>query len=106
HIDGYEYYARLRRNIEKHGLPQFNRFLADLQMSGSPDALIEQTVERVRLLDAGGVINALSFGGMPAEQARRNFTTYVEQVLPRLRAIDRFRDICAPGGIALAEART
>ncbi len=95
-VNGYEYYAGLRRNITKHGLPKFNRFLADLQMGGTPDALIELTVDRVRALDAGGVVNVLSFGGMPVEVARRNFETYAEQVLPRLRAIDPHRGICQP----------
>ncbi len=96
HINGYEYYAGLRRNIEKHGLGQFNRFLADLQMGGTPDELVEQTVERVRALDAGGVINVLGFGGMSAEVARRNVEVYSQQVLLRLRNIDTHRDICIP----------
>jgi hypothetical protein len=96
HVNGYEYYAGLRRNIEKHGLTRFNRFLADLQMGGTPDALVEQTVERVRALDAGGVVNILGFGGMTADVAQRNFATYAEHVLPQLQEIDTFRDICAP----------
>jgi alkanesulfonate monooxygenase SsuD/methylene tetrahydromethanopterin reductase-like flavin-dependent oxidoreductase (luciferase family) len=97
HINGYEYYAGLRANIVKHGLPKFNRFLADLQMSGTPDAFVEQTVERVRALDAGGVLNVLSFGGMPPEVARRNYDVFTEQVLPKLRGIDPHREICVAG---------
>lgn len=93
-VNGYEYYAGLRRNIEKHGLPKFNRFLADLQMGGTPDALIDETVARVRALDAGGVVNVLGFGGMPQDVAQRNFDTYAEHVLPALRGIDPGRDIC------------
>jgi alkanesulfonate monooxygenase SsuD/methylene tetrahydromethanopterin reductase-like flavin-dependent oxidoreductase (luciferase family) len=96
HVNGYEYYAGLRRNIEKHGLPKFNRFLADLQMGGTPEELVEQTVERVRALDAGGVVNLFGFGGMPQEVAQRGYDVYTEQVLPRLREIDPHRDICAP----------
>jgi hypothetical protein len=98
HIPGYEYYAGLRRNIEKHGVAKFNRFLADLQMGGTPEALLEQTVDRVRALDAGGVINVFGFGGMPAEAAQRNLDTYVDHVLPTLLGTDTFRDICAPTG--------
>ena len=96
-INGYEYYAGLRRNIEKHGLATFNRFLADLQMGGTPEELVEQTTERVRELDAGGVVNVLGFGGMPQEVAERNFASYAEHVLPKLRAIDPHREICQPG---------
>ena len=94
-MQGYEYYAGLRRNIEKHGLPKFNRFLADLQMSGTPAELVEQTVDRVRALDAGGVVNLFQFGGMPQEIAERSLRIYAEQVLPQLQAIDPFRAIGA-----------
>ncbi|WP_051342720.1 LLM class flavin-dependent oxidoreductase [Pseudonocardia spinosispora] len=96
HINGYEYYAGLRANITKHGLDRFNRFLADLQMGGTPDELVDQTVERVRALGAGGVVNIFGFGGMPQAVAQRTYDVYTEQVLPRLRGIDTFRDICAP----------
>jgi hypothetical protein len=103
-VNGYEYYAGLRRNIEKHGLGTFNRFLADLQMSGTPDVLVDSTVDRVRALGAGGVINVLSFAGMPAEVARRNFEIYVTSVLPRLRSIDADREIgiVEPENVALS----
>jgi hypothetical protein len=67
-------------------------------MGGTTEGLLEQTVDRVRALDAGGVINVFGFGGMPAEVAQRNLDTYVEHVLPKLLATDTFRDICAPNG--------
>jgi alkanesulfonate monooxygenase SsuD/methylene tetrahydromethanopterin reductase-like flavin-dependent oxidoreductase (luciferase family) len=96
HVNGYEYYAGLRRNINKHGLPAFNKFLADLQIGGTPDEVVEQTVDRVRALGAGGVLNVLNPGPMPQDVARRCFDTYVDQVLPKLRNIDTHREICAP----------
>jgi len=95
-VNGYEYYAGLRRNIQKHGLPTFTQFLADLQMAGTPDEMVEQTVERARALNAGGVVNIFDFGGMPFEVSRRNVEVYADQVLPRLHEIDTFRDICKP----------
>lgn len=90
---GYEYYAGLRKNIEKHGVQQFNRFLADLQIWGTPDQVVEQTVDRVRELDCGGVINVLSMGGMPPEVSQENFETFATKVLPRLKEIDPDRQI-------------
>jgi alkanesulfonate monooxygenase SsuD/methylene tetrahydromethanopterin reductase-like flavin-dependent oxidoreductase (luciferase family) len=96
HVNGYEYYAGLRRNIEKHGLARFNRFLADLQIGGTPDEVVDATVDRVRALGAGGVVNVLGFGGMTGEESRHTFETYARDVLPRLAAIDPERDICAP----------
>jgi len=93
HINGYEYYAELRLKIEKYGLPQFNQFLADLQMGGTPDELVDQTVERVRALGAGGVVNIFGFGGMSQEIAQKTYDTYIEHVLPKLRDIDPHRDV-------------
>lgn len=96
-VNGYEYYAGLNRNIEKHGVEAFTKFLADLQLSGTPEELVEATVDRVRELDAGGVINVLSFGGMPEPVARANAELYAREVLPRLKAIDPGRDIARHG---------
>jgi len=101
-VPGYEYYAGLRRNIEKHGLDTFSRFLADLQMSGTPSELVDMTTERVRALDAGGVVNVFGFGGMPSDDAKKNMDTYARHVLPKLREIDTFRDLCVP----IASSRT
>jgi len=36
-IKGYEYYGGLSTNINKHGVDAFVNFLADLQISGTPD---------------------------------------------------------------------
>jgi alkanesulfonate monooxygenase SsuD/methylene tetrahydromethanopterin reductase-like flavin-dependent oxidoreductase (luciferase family) len=92
-IPGYEYYARLREGIEKRGLDTFVRFLAELQITGTPEEVVEQTIERVRLLDAGGVINVFSFGGMPSEIAQASLELYTDQVLPRLQEFEPERQI-------------
>lgn len=92
-VNGYEYYAGISRNIEKHGVTKFNKFLADLQMSGTPEELLEQTVERVRMLDAGGVINVFGFGGMPGDVAKEQTQLYAAEVLPKLKAVDPERNI-------------
>ena len=34
----------MRRNINKHGLPAFNKFLADLQIGGTPDEVVENII--------------------------------------------------------------
>jgi alkanesulfonate monooxygenase SsuD/methylene tetrahydromethanopterin reductase-like flavin-dependent oxidoreductase (luciferase family) len=92
-VPGYEYYAKLREGIEKRGLDTFARFLAELQIIGTPDEVVEATVERIRTLDAGGVINVFSFGGMSREIAQANLDLFVDEVLPRLKAVDPHREI-------------
>jgi len=92
-VSGYEYYANLRKGIEKRGLDTFARFLAELQIIGTPDEVVEKTIERVRLIDAGAVLNVFSFGGMPTEVSQANLDLYVEKVLPRLKEFETDRDI-------------
>jgi alkanesulfonate monooxygenase SsuD/methylene tetrahydromethanopterin reductase-like flavin-dependent oxidoreductase (luciferase family) len=101
-INGYEYYGGLRKNIERHGVPTFNRFLADLQIGGTPDKCVDDLTDRVRALNCAGVINMLNMGGMSQEVARRNYTAFAEHVLHRLKAIDEFRQIPSPatGGMS------
>jgi alkanesulfonate monooxygenase SsuD/methylene tetrahydromethanopterin reductase-like flavin-dependent oxidoreductase (luciferase family) len=95
-VPGYEYYAGLARNIAKHGKEKFSRFLADLQMWGTPDQVVEQMIENTRRIDGAGVIGVFSFGGMPPETARANIRLFAEKVLPRLKAdgIDATRAAC------------
>lgn len=99
-VPGYEYYSRLREGIEKRGLDSFARFLAELQIIGTPDEVSEKTIERIRALDAGGVINVFSFGGMSKEAAQENLDLYVEKVLPVLKKADPERQIGAKTPVA------
>lgn len=92
-IEGYEYYGGLAKNIAKHGLEKFNGFLADLQVWGTPDQVTEAIVERAKMLDVGGVIVMLRFGGMPDEVARANYDLFASKVLPALKQIDVGGDI-------------
>ena len=92
-IEGYEYYAGLARNIEKHGLDTFNGFLADLQVWGTPDQVTAKLLDYVRRTDAGAVLATVSYGGMPATEARANFDLYAREVLPALQAHDVGGDV-------------
>jgi alkanesulfonate monooxygenase SsuD/methylene tetrahydromethanopterin reductase-like flavin-dependent oxidoreductase (luciferase family) len=92
-IEGYEYYAALARNIEKHGLENFCGFLADLQVWGTPDEVTEKLVDYVRRTDAGGLVVPLSFGGLPPEETKANFDLFAREVLPELKRLDVGGDI-------------
>ncbi len=87
-VPGYEYYGRLAARIAKHGPEEFSRFLADLQIWGTPEQVAEQAIENVRRLDAVGVIAVLSHGGMPFEAGAANQRLFAEKVMPVLRTID------------------
>jgi len=92
-IPGYEYYGRLSDNIDKHGVESFVRFLADLQIRGTPDQVVDQIAENIRRLDGAGVIAVLSYGGMDAETAAANQALFARDVLPRLQQIDTDRAV-------------
>jgi alkanesulfonate monooxygenase SsuD/methylene tetrahydromethanopterin reductase-like flavin-dependent oxidoreductase (luciferase family) len=92
-IEGYEYYAGLARNIQKHGLDKFNDFLADLQIWGTPDQVAAKVADYVKRCDAGGLLITLSYGGMPPAEAAANYELFVREVLPALKAIDAGGDI-------------
>ena len=87
-IPGYEYYGRLSENLAKHGADKFARFLAELQVWGTPDRVTEQITENVRRIDAGGVIGIFSYGGMPHDAASANLALFAERVLPVLQKVD------------------
>jgi alkanesulfonate monooxygenase SsuD/methylene tetrahydromethanopterin reductase-like flavin-dependent oxidoreductase (luciferase family) len=85
-IPGYEYYGKIAGRIAKHGPDDFTRFLADLQVWGTPDQVTEQMIEHQRMLGSEGVIGVFGYGGMPRDVAKANLQLFAEQVLPRLKA--------------------
>jgi alkanesulfonate monooxygenase SsuD/methylene tetrahydromethanopterin reductase-like flavin-dependent oxidoreductase (luciferase family) len=87
-IEGYEYYAGLSRNIEKHGIDGFCGFLADLQVWGTPDRVTERLIEHIDRLSAGALLVVLAYGGMPEGVADANFDLFVREVLPALTTYD------------------
>jgi alkanesulfonate monooxygenase SsuD/methylene tetrahydromethanopterin reductase-like flavin-dependent oxidoreductase (luciferase family) len=87
-IPGYEYYGKLADNIVKHGSDRFVRFLADLQVWGTPTQVTEHIIENIRRIDGAGVICVFSFGGMPHDLAKANIRLFADKVLPTLRAYD------------------
>ncbi len=85
-IPGYEYYAGISSNIAKHGRDTFARFLAELQVWGTPDEVADQLIDYQRMVGAGGIIGVFSYGGMPFDEAEENMRLFSEKVMPRLKA--------------------
>ena len=92
-IEGYEYYAGLANNINKHGLEKFNSFLADLQVWGTPDQVTEKLLDYAKRTDASGLVVPLCFGGMNTDEANDAFETFATEVLPELQRHDVGGDI-------------
>jgi alkanesulfonate monooxygenase SsuD/methylene tetrahydromethanopterin reductase-like flavin-dependent oxidoreductase (luciferase family) len=101
-IPGYEYYGRLADNLRRHGEEAFVRFLADLQVWGTPEQAVEKMIQHQRLLGSAGAIAVFSYGGMPHDLARANLRLFAEEVLPRLKAHASDRDV---GGESPAPSR-
>jgi alkanesulfonate monooxygenase SsuD/methylene tetrahydromethanopterin reductase-like flavin-dependent oxidoreductase (luciferase family) len=87
-IPGYEYYAGISTNIDKHGRDRFARFLAELQVWGRPDEVADKLLDYQRMVGAGGIIAVCSYGGMPYADAEANMRLFSEKVMPRLHAHD------------------
>jgi alkanesulfonate monooxygenase SsuD/methylene tetrahydromethanopterin reductase-like flavin-dependent oxidoreductase (luciferase family) len=92
-IEGYEYYAGLANNINKHGIEKFNGFLADLQVWGTPEQVTEKLLDYVKRTDAGGLVVPLSFGGMPTDEVQASYDLFTREVLPELKRHDVGGDI-------------
>jgi len=105
-IEGYEYYGALANNIAKHGLDQFNGFLADLQVWGTPDQVTEKLLDYVKRCDAGALVVPLSFGGMTADEAHACFDLFAAEVLPELQRHDAGGDLGVSYAVAREAART
>ncbi|MBM3489884.1 MAG: LLM class flavin-dependent oxidoreductase [Alphaproteobacteria bacterium] len=86
-IKGYEYYAGLAKNINKHGVETFVNFLADLQVYGTPDQVYARMADYQKRVNAGGYLCMFSYGGMPHALARQNMLLFADKVLPRLKAL-------------------
>ena len=99
-IPGYEYYGKLAERIAKHGKEAFSRFLADLQVWGTPDEVAIQLTENVRRLDAAGVVGVFSYGGMPLELADQNMNCFARKVLPVLAGVDTGVELLAAGAVS------
>ena len=87
-IEGYEYYGALANSVEKHGIDKFNEFLADLQIWGRPEEVVEKLKAMVERFDVGSFIVYTQFGDMPFEVGKENYETFARKVLPHLKDID------------------
>lgn len=87
-IEGYEYYGALARSVEKHGIEKFNEFLADLQIWGRPEEVVEKLKAMKERFDVGKFIIYTQFGDMPFDVGLDNYELIARKVLPALKDID------------------
>ncbi|MFC6437682.1 LLM class flavin-dependent oxidoreductase [Novosphingobium resinovorum] len=87
-IEGYEYYGALARSVEKHGIEKFNEFLADLQIWGRTEEVVEKLKVMKERFDVGKFIIYTQFGDMPFDVGLENYELIARKVLPALKDID------------------
>ena len=87
-IEGYEYYAALARSVEKHGMDKFNDFLADLQIWGRPEDVIEKLTVMKERFDVGHFIIYTQFGEMPFDVGIENYELFARKILPALKDLE------------------
>lgn len=97
-IEGYEYYGALAASVEKNGIEKFNNFLADLQIWGRPEEVLEKLKEMVERFDIGSFIIYTQFGDMPFDVGRENYELFARKVLPHLKDIDVSAPVAPPVG--------
>lgn len=97
-IEGYEYYGALAASVEKNGIEKFNNFLADLQIWGRPEEVLERLKSMVERFDVGSFIIYTQFGDMPFEVGRENYELFARKVLPHLKDIDVSAPVAPPVG--------
>jgi len=100
-IEGYEYYAALAKSVEKHGIEKFNDFLADLQIWGRPEEVVERLTMMKDRFDVGQFIIYTQFGDMPFDVGRDNYELIARKVLPALKDLE----VTVSTSPALADAR-
>lgn len=87
-IKGYEYYGALSKTINKHGIDQFVRFLAELQVYGTPEQVTRKLLHFQELTDCGALLCSFQYGGMPFETAKQSMALFAEKVMPVLQKFD------------------
>ena len=102
-IEGYEYYGALARSIEKHGMAKFNDFLAELQVWGRPEEVIEKLTTMKERFGVGQFIIYTQFGDMPFEVGRENTELFARKILPALKDLEV---VLPPGSAAPAHAES
>lgn len=98
-IEGYEYYGALAKSIEKHGMHKFNDFLADLQVWGRPEEVIEKLTMMKERFDVGQFIIYTQFGDMPFEVGQENYQLIARKVLPALKDLEVTIPMAQPADI-------
>jgi alkanesulfonate monooxygenase SsuD/methylene tetrahydromethanopterin reductase-like flavin-dependent oxidoreductase (luciferase family) len=85
--------------VEKHGIEKFNNFLADLQIWGRPEEVVEKLKAMVERFDVGSFIIYTQFGDMPFDVGRDNYELFARKVLPHLKDIDVSAPMAAPSSL-------
>jgi alkanesulfonate monooxygenase SsuD/methylene tetrahydromethanopterin reductase-like flavin-dependent oxidoreductase (luciferase family) len=98
-VKGYETYDRGNKKAAKDiaaGTAKYipggggtaGSIVADQQLIGTPDQIVERVTRMQRLTGAREVVVAFNYGAMPHELATKSMELFAREVLPAVKAID------------------
>jgi alkanesulfonate monooxygenase SsuD/methylene tetrahydromethanopterin reductase-like flavin-dependent oxidoreductase (luciferase family) len=84
-LKGYEFYSRVTKYIDRHGVTGAVESFVNLMPWGTPDQVLRK-LEQIRdVTDMNGVMCHFSYAGMPWDEAERNLRMFAAEVLPELK---------------------
>ena len=97
-MNGYEYYAKVAKGIEKVGEDRAKQAFVELQIWGTPDQCLERIMDIRSKIGIDGFNAVCSFSGMPYDDAEANLRLFAERVMPRLQAESALQTAASSAG--------
>lgn len=85
---GYEWYGKFADRIQKDGEQSYVDYFLDLQVWGTPEMCIEKILDVQKRVNSCGFVAALSYSGMPVDEAERNVRLFSDKIMPALQAFE------------------
>lgn len=85
---GYEWYGKMAERIQKSGSDEFVDYFMNLQVWGTPEMCYEKIIDVHHKVNSCAFVGAFSYAGMSMPDAEQNIRTFVDNVMPELKAFD------------------
>jgi len=86
---GYEYYSRMSEIArERGGTDALAEFFLNLQVWGTPEQCFEKVLDIRSRVGCDTFVAAISYAGMPYDEAERNMRLFAREVMPELQKLE------------------